>query len=288
MWNQAFEDYLLYLKSEKGLAKQTVESYARDVNKLTTFFCEQATTLQEIEEPHLLQFFSSQPPSASSTLARLMISCRLFFRFLKREKWVEKDLNRFLETPKVWQLIPDVLTRDEVNKLLEAPSSESVLGLRDRALLELFYASGLRVSELISVRVNDVQEDRIRVVGKGGKERIVPIGSKALAAIDAYLLGGRDLYPNGPLFLSNRGKPLDRTFVWRLIKQYAKNVGIEKNISPHTLRHSFATHLLEGGADLRVIQEMLGHASIGTTERYTHVCRTQLQESFEKFHNRFG
>jgi integrase/recombinase XerD len=280
---QAFEDYILYLKSEKGLSPKTIESYSRDLSKLLVFF----NDLDDIDESSLLTFFAQYKEQASSTLARLMISCRLFFRFLKREEWIKNDLNQFFETPKIWQLIPDVLTNDEVELLLSAPRAQCVLGYRDRALLELFYASGLRVSELIRVQVNDVQEDRIRVVGKGNKERIVPVGAKAVQAIDAYLLNGRDLYPQGPLFLSKRGKPLERTYVWRLIKQYAKQVGIQKNISPHTLRHSFATHLLEGGADLRVIQEMLGHASIGTTERYTHVCQTKLQDSFQKFHLRY-
>jgi integrase/recombinase XerD len=284
---QAFEDYILYLKSEKGLSKQTIESYGRDLSKLIAFLDQKNMSLDSLEESALHQFLGQYKEQATATLARLMISCRLFFRFLKREKWLEKDLNQFLETPKIWQLIPDVLTSEEVERLLDAPGNESVLDFRDRALLELFYASGLRVSELIQVKINDVQEDRIRVLGKGNKERIIPVGSKALEAIDAYLVNGRDLFPQGPLFLSHRGKPLERTLVWRLIKQYAKKAGIQKNISPHTLRHSFATHLLEGGADLRVIQEMLGHSSIGTTERYTHVCKTQLQQAFQNFHNRY-
>jgi integrase/recombinase XerD len=285
--HQAFEDYILYLKSEKGLSKLTIESYGRDLSKLIVFLDQQNLSLNLIEEETLHQFFAQHKEHATATLARMMISCRLFFRFLKRESWLEKDLNQFLETPKIWQLVPDVLTGKEVERLLDAPGKEGVLDFRDRALLELFYASGLRVSELINVKINDVHEDRIRVLGKGNKERIIPVGRKALEAIDAYLVNGRDLFPQGPLFLSNRGRPLERTYVWRLIKRYAKKVGIQKNISPHTLRHSFATHLLEGGADLRVIQEMLGHASIGTTERYTHVCKTQLQQAFQNFHNRY-
>ncbi|MCB1135379.1 MAG: tyrosine-type recombinase/integrase, partial [Chlamydiia bacterium] len=171
--------------------------------------------------------------------------------------------------------------------LLSQPNPKTALGARDRAILELLYASGLRVSELCSLKINDVDDDALKVMGKGSKERIVPLGRKALEAIDFYLLHYRERWDSKKqrrLFLTRTGKDLDRISVWKMVKRYAREAGIQKSISPHTLRHSFATHLLDNGADLRVIQEMLGHATITSTDRYTHVSQTQVQEAFHRFH----
>lgn len=204
------------------------------------------------------------------------MAIKAFFRFLKREGVVEVNVAMYLDSPKLWQLIPEVLSLKEIEALLEI----SEIGQRDRAILELLYGSGLRVSELCGLKMQDVDDTFVRVRGKGGKERVVPIGTRAIEALDAYLAHRDD--EQGWLFLSKRGKQLDRTAVWKRIKVMAERAGITKTISPHTLRHSFATHLLDGGADLRIIQEMLGHSSIGTTDRYTHVSHKRLQAAFEQ------
>jgi integrase/recombinase XerD len=183
----------------------------------------------------------------------------------------------------MWQLIPEVLTVEEVTRFLGAPDRETAVGARDFAIFQVMYASGLRVSELCGLNIGDISDDQVRVRGKGNKERVVPIAASAVAAVDHYLVHSRK-EGDGALFLSNRGQRIDRVAVWERVKFYAKKAVISKEISPHTLRHSFATHLLENGADLRVIQELLGHANIATTDRYTHVSRKHLHAAFEKFH----
>jgi integrase/recombinase XerD len=219
----------------------------------------------------------------------MLVAVKVFFRFLKKEDFVELDVTRHLESPKLWQLIPEVLTIGEVDLLLKAPDGETPLGARDKAILEVLYASGLRVSELCGLNIHDVDEACVRVKGKGGKERLVPIAKVALDAVDRYLaqhrgeVGGEKEIP---LFVSRKGKRIDRSDVWKRVKFYAKRAGIAKRISPHTLRHSFATHLLENGADLRVIQEMLGHAHISTTDHYTHISQLHLSQAFSAFHPR--
>ena len=222
---------------------------------------------------------------ASSSLSRYLISLKVFFRYLKKEKIISSDPTIHLENPKLWQLIPEVLSLEETEKLLNMPDPSCFLGARDHAILSVLYASGLRVSELCGLNLIDVSEDHVRVKGKGNKERIVPIAQVALSRIDHYLKEFRKDKEEA-LFITQRGKRIDRIAVWERIKWYAKKAGIEKNISPHTLRHSFATHLLENGADLRVIQEMLGHANIATTDKYTHISHKHLQNAFSKFHPR--
>ncbi len=198
------------------------------------------------------------------------------------------DIGRFLETPKMWQLIPEVLEMEEVDALLKQPNPEDPMGARDAAILELLYATGMRVSELCSLRLQDLSDSFVKVRGKGKKERLIPVGKKAICAVDHYLLHFRKEKEetDAPLFVSLKGKPIDRVTVWRQIRRYARLAKIVKPISPHTLRHSFATHLLENGADLRLIQEMLGHEDIGTTDRYTHVSGRRLRDAFHKFHPR--
>lgn len=279
-------DFIAYLRSEKGLAPLSIEAYVRDISVFLDQMQNEAYTVEEVVS-HLACMKSEQ--YASSSIARALISIKIYFRFLYREKIIRINLCEQLETPKLWQLIPEVLTHAEIERLIQAPDLNTFTGVRDRAIIEVLYASGLRVSELCTLTLYDIDASSVKVMGKGRIERLVPIGSAALAAVDRYLTLYRDRFEsdrNAALFLTQRGNPLDRTAVWKLIKSYAKKAGILKSISPHTLRHSFATHLLDGGADLRVIQEMLGHASIASTDRYTHVSSTRLQQAFEKFHPR--
>jgi integrase/recombinase XerD len=278
------DDFLSYIASEKGLSPHTVEAYGRDIRGLLDFLhTKKITDPKKIEEAHVVGFLATlhAKSQASASISRALMAIKVLFRFLKREGIVASNIALYMDSPKLWQLIPAVLSTDEVERLLAAPDLDTFIGVRDRAIFEILYASGLRVSELCSLSVHDVDDTFVRVTGKGGKERVVPIGSRAIAALDHYLLTYHQ-EESGPLFVTRRGKPLDRITVWKRIKAYGKLAGIEKNISPHTLRHSFATHLLDNGADLRVIQEMLGHASIGTTDRYTHVSSTRLQASFKK------
>ncbi len=218
----------------------------------------------------------------------MLVSVKIFLRFLKREGLLSLDPSRYLETPKIWQLIPEVLEIEEVDALLMQPIREDPMGARDAAILELLYATGMRVSELCSLRLQDLSDSFVKVKGKGKKERLIPVGKQAIAAVDHYLMHFRKAQEetSAPLFVSLRGKPIDRVTVWRQIRHYARLANISKSISPHTLRHSFATHLLEKGADLRLIQEMLGHEDIGTTDRYTHVTGGRLKAAFKMFHPR--
>ncbi len=286
------DDFLLYIASEKGLSQNTIESYERDILSLLQFIKNKSVhTFEEIEEQHLIDFLSylKSKSYATSTIARTFVACKVFFRFLKKEGIVSKDVTFYLNTPKLWQLIPEVLSIEEVELLLKECDPENEEGALDLAILELLYASGLRVSEVCSLKISDVDDFFVKVMGKGRKERVVPLGKKAIEAIDHYLIHFRDSHQetrHEMLFLNKRGKPINRVTIWKMIKKYAKMAGIVKNISPHTLRHSFATHLLDNGADLRIIQECLGHASIGTTDRYTHISKKKLQQSFDSFHPR--
>lgn len=213
---------------------------------------------------------------------------KVFFRFLKKEGIITSDLSCYFETPKIWQLIPEVLQMEEIDLLLAQPKADDRIGARDKAILELMYATGMRVSELCGLCLNDLSDTFVKVRGKGSKERMIPVGKKAIDAVDHYLIHfrGESQQENGPLFVSTTGKRIDRMTVWKQVKLYAKKAGITKSISPHTLRHSFATHLLERGADLRLIQDMLGHEDIGTTDRYTHVTGSRLKAAFKAFHPR--
>lgn len=289
---EALIDFLLYIRSEKGLAFNTQEAYRSDISKFL-FFLEKKKldSLKKVKREDVVTFLSmmQSQAAASASLYRCMISIKMFFRFLKREGKIDENIANDLDTPKIWQLIPEVLSIEEVQKILQAPDDMTHMGCRDVAILELLYSSGLRVSELCALKIADLGDDSIRVQGKGKKERVVPVGKKALAAIDDYLLRYRDLHKKDQdrLFLSARSKPLRRESVWSLLKKYAKLAGIKKNVSPHTLRHSFATHLLDQGADLRIIQELLGHANIATTDRYTHVSQVKIRDAFDACHPRY-
>jgi integrase/recombinase XerD len=276
------ESFIIYLASERGLSKSTLNVYSSDI---TLFY---RTVNGKVDRESLTFFFLElrRLGYASSSICRMSITLRIYFRFLKEERIMEEDLAQFLASPRVWSLIPDVLTQQEVERMLGSVNLSNDQGLRDRSILEFLYASGIRVSELCGLNLSDVDDTQIRIKGKGGKERIVPLAKRAVSALDCYLAKRND--SSSSLFLGPRGKRIDRFTVWRLIKKYTKLAGVEKVVSPHTLRHSFATHLLENGADLRIIQELLGHANIATTDRYTHISKSHLRRSFDAFHPRKG
>lgn len=288
----ALADFLSYIASEKGLSTNTVAAYRRDLEMFFELLKGRGKlALEEVGEGDVIAFLAQLKSGqyASSSVCRSLVAVKVFFRFLKREKLIATDPTANLDSPKLWQLIPEVLTYDEVDALLKSPDPTDPMGARDRAVFEVIYASGLRVSEVCGLNLFDISENTVRVKGKGGKERIVPIAQPAIDAVDHYLIHFRDAQPDqkeAPLFVTSKGKRIDRTLIWQRIKFYGKKAGIGKPLSPHTLRHSFATHLLENGADLRVIQEMLGHASVATTDRYTHISQHHLTQAFSNFHPR--
>jgi len=284
------DDFCLYIASEKGLAPNSVAAYRRDTQAFAEFLRGLGVAdFSQVTCDHIIAYLAKLKGEeyAVSSVSRALVAVKVLFRFLKREGAVKIDSAHYLESPKLWQVIPDVLSCSEVEALLEQPNPRTETGARDKAIIELLYGCGLRVTELCTLSIYDVDDTFIRAFGKGRKERLVPIGKKAIEAVDHYLLHFRSRYESEKLqqlFLTRSGKPIDRITVWKVIKEHAKNAGIMKNISPHSLRHSFATHLLDNGADLRVIQEMLGHADIGSTDRYMHVSRSHIKEAFMKFH----
>ncbi len=289
------DEFVNYLIVERRLANNTVESYQRDIIRFLDFVS--SKEIQNIEKikidtirAHLKNLMESKLSSVSS--ARHLASIRVFYRFLINEKKLEEDPTTHLESPKLWSRIPNVLSLKEVDALLNQPDTKTPLGARDKAMLEILYAAGLRVSELVSLRTNDLnlQSGYLISMGKGSKERIVPIGESARLKTEEYLTDIRPRLLKGriisELFLSRLGKKMTRQAFWKIIKKYALSAGIKSNLSPHTLRHSFATHLLSGGADLRAVQQMLGHADIASTQIYTHVMKDRLREVYDKFHPR--
>lgn len=292
-FTQQLSDFLMYIASEKGLSQNTIEAYQRDILDFIDFLRpRQILAAHQVDQNCIIQFLAQLASNgyASATISRRLIAIKVFFRFLKMEGHVSHNPSLCLDSPKLWQLIPNILSLEEVELLLKQPSLSSPLGVRDKAILEVLYSSGLRVSELCGLDLYDVNDDFIRVLGKGRKERLVPIGKKAIIALDHYLNDFRDRQKSAEqnaLFLTKNGRRIDRIFVWKMIKHYARKGGIEKRIFPHTMRHSFATHLLDNGADLRVIQELLGHADISTTDRYTHISHQKLQEAFTTCHPRY-
>ena len=288
LFSQAdIDEFLAYIRSERGFSSHTVSAYRADLCQFFSFM--QHSSVKHMPEL-ALHFFAHlhQKQLAVASRYRMAAALRSFFRFLAFEKFEDAKLFTEIPLPKLWQLIPDTLSAQEVQKLLEAPDCGSAKGLRDRAILEVLYATGVRVSELCELTLSSLTEQEIRVRGKGGKQRIVPMGEWALQAVDAYLAGarGRAVKNSAPLFVSMKGKNMTRGAIWQLVKRYAKEAKIAKNVSPHTLRHCFATHLLDHGADLRVIQELLGHSDIGTTERYTHLSHHRLLQAFDASHPR--
>jgi len=292
------DDYLLdqfmgQLKVEKGLAKNTIESYNRDLISFFSFLRKRRITPLTVSQENLISFIEEKRAQVSArSLARCLVSLRMFYRFLVSEGKVSINPARLLGIPKLYQHLPHVLNRDEVETLLTEPDQNTPIGSRDRAMFELLYATGLRVSELIGLKMSDMNLEAgyIRTIGKGSKERIIPMGSKAIDSLKQYTVDARaSLMKKGTspyVFLNTRGGKLTRQGFWKILKKRALKAGITKTITPHTLRHSFATHLLEGGADLRSVQVMLGHADISTTQIYTHVARERLKEVHEKYHPR--
>jgi integrase/recombinase XerD len=285
--------FLDYLAVEKGLARNSLSAYATDLRHFGHWLNDHGIDVDGVERIHIVKYFQTLRGAGISarSVARALAAIRGLFRFLVAERHLKSDPTENLENPKLWSTLPKSILPSEVEALLAAPDRTTPDGLRDAAMLELLYATGLRVSELIKVRVDEVVMDAgfLRTIGKGSKERIVPFGDTAKEAIVAYEEKGRpelDKHADPHLFLSRRGRPMSRQSFWMKIVRYAREAGIRTHISPHVLRHSFATHLLENGADLRSVQMMLGHADISTTQIYTHVSRARLQRMYEQFHPR--
>ncbi|MBW2096315.1 MAG: site-specific tyrosine recombinase XerD [Deltaproteobacteria bacterium] len=287
------DQFFAHLKVERGLADNTVTSYSRDLMRFVTFLDQEKRTLLNLDREILSSYVRRLGKKLSArSVARHVSSLRRFFRFLVREGKLEVNPARLLESPKMPRKLPGTLSPQEVERLLCAPKPVSPKGQRDLAMLELLYATGLRVSELVGLRISSInlESGYVRTLGKGSKERVVPMGEKARTALARYLEEGRTTLSrrtnSAYLFLNFRGKPLTRQGFWKILKGYAVQAGIRKNITPHRLRHSFASHLLEAGADLRSVQMMLGHADISTTQIYTHVTRKRLIHLHETCHPR--
>lgn len=278
---------------EEGLSKNTLVSYRRDVAKLAAWLALRGTTLYSTTHVDLLEFLAQHAPhmKASST-GRLLSSVRRFYQYALRQGKIQADPSLQIERPKLPRGLPKSLSEAEVESLINAPNLDSALGVRDRAMIETLYASGLRVSELVNLKISEVSQDVgvVRVMGKGSKERLVPLGENALDWVKRYLAGARAELLHGKqtdaLFVTGRGAAMTRQMFWHLIKRHALHAGISKPLSPHTLRHAFATHLLNHGADLRVVQMLLGHADISTTQIYTHVARERLKLLHTQHHPR--
>ncbi len=293
-FERLLEEFSLYLRIEKGLSPNTLEAYTADLIRFFDYLDSKGyKSLSSVGIEELLAYNSWLSKGLSrSSLTRNLSTLRSFFRFLKSKGVISWNPTRFLDSPRLKRPIPETMTIEEVEALINAPDTITPQGLRDRALLELMYATGLRISELVGLRLLDLNLDAgfLRTVGKGSKERVVPIGEVAIHWIMEYLKGSRPSLLKGRespfLFVTQRGGPFTRQGVFKLIGAYAQKAGIRKRISPHTLRHSFASHLLMGGADLRAVQMMLGHADIGTTQIYTHVTKSHLVETHKKYHPR--
>ena len=294
--NIFLKEYLSVLKLEKNLSDNTVSSYKNDINSFMQFIeSRKIEDLSSIKQNHIADFFKSlkEIGLTSSSAARYYSSLKGFFTYLFLSRYITENPIEKISSPKLAKNLPSVLTVEETDSVLSQPDTNNKLGLRDKAVLELLYACGTRVSELINIKISDLffADDVIRVFGKGSKERIIPIGSSAVKWINKYLKESRVLLmkkakSENYLFLNNRGTKLSRMGVWKIVDRYVKEAGIEKEVHPHTFRHSFATHLLEGGADLRAVQEMLGHADISTTQIYTHIDRDYIKQVHKDFHPR--
>jgi len=290
---QEFSDYL---RIEKRNSPHTVSAYRRDLSRFSAEFAGQK--VDSVTTANIRDFLISlrEQGLSPASVARSLSSIKSFFKYLCQDKQFQDNPAEILETPKRWRKLPDVLSSEDVDNLLKCPDLESVLGLRDKAMLEILYASGLRVSELINLQVSqlDMQVGYLRTLGKGSKERIVPIGAMAKRAVENYILNSRPALVSSrkdggkpeELFVTRRGRGMTRQGFWKLLKGYVTQANIRANVSPHTLRHAFATHLLERGADLRSVQQMLGHSDISTTQIYTHILGKRMLEIHQQFHPR--
>ncbi|QLK86117.1 site-specific tyrosine recombinase XerD [Staphylococcus sp. 17KM0847] len=289
------DEFLRFIQLEKGLSHNTIAAYRRDLNHYINYLIEQKIThLDFVTREMIQQWFGHLHDEGRSakSIARFTSTIRSFHQFALRENYTTQDPTVLITTPKYERKLPDVLTISEVDQLLETPTLTKHNGYRDRTMLELLYATGMRVSELIHIEIQDVNliMGFVKVFGKGNKERIVPLGETVIQYLTTYLTDVRPhLLKNtvtDTLFLNMHGKPLSRQGVWKIIKQTALKAGLHKSLTPHTLRHSFATHLLENGADLRAVQEMLGHSDISTTQLYTHISSAQIRQAYQTYHPR--
>ncbi|MFD0694911.1 site-specific tyrosine recombinase XerD [Paenibacillus sp. GCM10027628] len=290
------QSFIRFLSVERGLSKNTLESYERDLQQFVTYLEGQGVAAwRDSGRTHIAGYLSrlKQLGRATATLSRTMVSIRTLYQYLIRERMLESDPSVMVETPKLEKKPPTVLSISEVGTLLEAPKLESAGGARDKAMLELLYATGIRVSELTSLNITDVNLDMgfIRCIGKADKERIIPIGSISVRCLESYLSKHRPkllkkVADEEALFIGHLGTRMTRQGFWKILKRYALDVNIQKDITPHTLRHSFAAHLIENGADLRSVQEMLGHADISTTQMYVQVTKLKMKEVYNRAHPR--
>jgi len=290
------EDFMHYLRIERGLAENTLLSYRRDLEQYVDYLkrAEKATNWNDIARAHIISFLyvNRKKGKSTATIARIISTLRSFHQFLIRERIVTHDASLHIETPKLERLLPETLSFEEVEKLLQIEGIKP-LDLRNKAMVEVLYATGLRVTELVQLHVGDVHITMgfVRCLGKGNKERIIPLGDLAIDALTTYLEKGRpELTKRNKtetaLFVNHHGRPLSRQGFWKVLKQLAGKANLTKKITPHMLRHSFATHLLENGADLRSVQEMLGHADISTTQIYTHITKKRMKDIYKQFHPR--
>jgi integrase/recombinase XerD len=293
--DQLSDRYTNHLIVEKGLAAKTIEAYASDIAAFLDFLkSQEIATIRQTDTATILKYIIDMRKTGRSarTRARHLVTLRGFYQYLHQTGVIDTNPAKMIDLPKSGLMLPEVLNVDQVTRLLATPDLRSPIGMRDAAMLEMIYAAGLRVTELIQLKIAAVNLEAgfVRVLGKGDKERVVPIGRKAMAAIQTYLAQGRPLQlkkESSPyLFVGRAGRPITRQAFWKLLRAYAVKAGIKQRVTPHSLRHSFASHLLEGGADLRAVQVMLGHVDIATTQIYTHVARKRLIELHRKFHPR--
>jgi len=293
--NELIEQFLSYISVEKGMAGNTLDSYRRDLRKFADYLkSKKADSIDKVNRQMITSFMMAERDRGlgSNSVSRELACIKSFFKFLLKENIIKEDIATIIESPKLWKKLPFALNLEEVEALLNAPNARDTIEMRDKACLELMYATGMRVSELVRLKMDDINMDVgfAKCFGKGSKERIVPFGRKAKESIQRYLEKSRPKFLkkniSNFLFLTRLSKPMSRQTFWKIIKKYVKIARIRKKVTPHSLRHSFATHILERGADLRIVQEMLGHADISTTQIYTHVSKDRLKSIHQKFHPR--
>ncbi len=305
--NALIDQFLDYVSLERGLSKNTRDAYSADLEHFWKYLSlNRIKSFNHVSRKQMLDYLISEKERGLSvnSISRRLVAIKVFFSYLQREGMLARNVTEAMDSPKLWKVLPGILSIKEVDRMLEAPAGSDRISIRDKAMLELLYATGLRVSEIAELKTGDIHFDSgyIRCMGKGNKERVVPFGKKASVYLDRYLKEARSEFLTGSrgrkkvsgktgvqdyrVFLTYRGLKFSRKGIWKLIKNYSKRAGITKRVSPHTLRHSFASHLLANGAPLRVIQEMLGHADIGTTQIYTHVDQGRLRSVHAQFHPR--